>query len=173
MTDGSVTVVAPIEDSPAEGAGILAGDVVVSVDEIEINADDIDTAVSRMRGALGTEVTVGVRREGEPDALSFALTRSMIHVTTVRGRYLGSGVGYLKISGFSDSTGEDLAAAIDNMNALADGPLTGVVVDLRNNPGGVLGRGCHRRRRIPRRRFDRARQRPGGRCAIRAPRNSR
>jgi carboxyl-terminal processing protease len=138
VTDGSVTVVAPIKDSPAEGAGILAGDVVVSVDEIEINADDIDTAVSRMRGAPGTEVTVGVRREGQADALSFALTRSMIHVTTVRGRYLGNGVGYLKISGFSDSTGEDLAAAIDNIDAVADEPLTGVVVDLRNNPGGVL-----------------------------------
>jgi len=138
VTDTGVTVVEPIDDSPAERAGILAGDVVVSVDDLTIDAADIDSAVSRMRGAPGTEVKVGVRRDGAAEPLQFALTRSLIHVMTVRGQYLGDGVGYLKISGFADTTGADLAAAVDDINAAADTELRGLVVDLRNNPGGVL-----------------------------------
>lgn len=137
---GKVTVVAPIDGTPAQRAGILPGDVVVSVDDVVIEDGNIDDAVSRMRGAPGTEVTVGVHREGQQDPLRFALTRSTIQVQTVRGRYLGDGIGYLKITGFSDTTAADLTRVTGTLEAEAegDGALSGLVVDLRNNPGGVL-----------------------------------
>jgi len=138
LTDGKVTVVAPIDGTPAQRAGILPGDVVVSVDEYTVEHENIDAAVSRMRGEPGTSVTVGVERVGQAQPLRFALTRSTIHVTTVRGRYLGDGVGYLKVSGFSDSTGEDLSAAIETIQHETSDALVGLVLDLRNNPGGVL-----------------------------------
>ncbi|MDH3419315.1 MAG: S41 family peptidase, partial [Gammaproteobacteria bacterium] len=119
-------------------AGILPGDIVVSVDDVEIEAGNIDAAVRRMRGAPGTEVTVRVHRQGEQEPLRFALTRSTIQVQTVRGRYLGDGIGYLKITGFSDTTAADLTRAAGILETDADGALRGLVVDLRNNPGGVL-----------------------------------
>ncbi len=141
VDEGKVTVIAPIDGTPAQRAGILPGDIVVSVDDVPIDAGDIDDAVSRMRGAPGTEVTVGVHREGEQQPLRFALTRSTIQVQTVRGRYLGEGIGYLKITGFSDTTAADLKKASGALEAEAadsHGVLSGLVVDLRNNPGGVL-----------------------------------
>ena len=140
VDEGRVTVIAPIDGTPAQRAGIMPGDVVVSVDDVQIGDGDIDGAVSRMRGAPGTEVMVGVRREGEQDPLQFALTRSTIQVQTVRGRYLGDGIGYLKITGFSDTTATDLTRVAQALEAeaAADGLLSGLVVDLRNNPGGVL-----------------------------------
>jgi len=140
VDEGKVTVIAPIDGTPAQRAGILPGDVVVSVDDVRIEDGDIDGAVSRMRGAPGTEVTVGVYREGEQDPIRFALTRSTIQVQTVRGRYLGDGIGYLKITGFSDTTAADLTRVTDTLEAEADADvaLSGLVVDLRNNPGGVL-----------------------------------
>lgn len=138
VDEGKVTVIAPIDGTPAQRAGILPGDVVVSVDDVLIDEGNIDDAVSRMRGAPGTEVTVGVHREGEQSALRFALTRSQIQVQTVRGRYLGDGIGYVKITGFSDTTASDLTRVTDTLETEADGALSGLVVDLRNNPGGVL-----------------------------------
>ncbi|NIW25501.1 MAG: PDZ domain-containing protein [Gammaproteobacteria bacterium] len=138
VDEGKVTVIAPIDGTPAQRAGILPGDVVVSVDDVPIGDGDIDDAVSRMRGQPGTEVTVGVHRDGEQEALRFALTRSTIQVQTVRGRYLGDGIGYMKITGFSDTTAADLTRVTEALEAQADGDLEGLVVDLRNNPGGVL-----------------------------------
>ena len=138
VNDGNVTVVAPIDGTPAERAGILPGDVVVSVDDVSIEDGDIEDAVTRMRGRPGTQVTLDVRRTGETEPLRFALTRSTIQVKTVRGRHLGDGIGYLKVTGFSDTTAADLDAAIAQVRAEADGALDGLVLDLRNNPGGVL-----------------------------------
>jgi carboxyl-terminal processing protease len=138
VDDGRVTVLAPIDGTPAEKAGILPGDVVLSVDDVPIEDGNINDAVSRMRGTPGTEVTVDVFRDGEPAPRRFALTRSTIQVQTVRGRYLGGGVGYLKITGFSDTTGSDLARAMESVQQQADQSVAGLVLDLRNNPGGVL-----------------------------------
>ncbi|MDH3506366.1 MAG: S41 family peptidase [Gammaproteobacteria bacterium] len=138
VDEGKVTVIAPIDGTPAQRAGILPGDIVVSVDDVEIEAGNIDAAVRRMRGAPGTEVTVHVHRQGEQEPLRFALTRSTIQVQTVRGRYLGDGIGYLKITCFSDTTAADLTRAAGILETDADGALRGLVVDLRNNPGGVL-----------------------------------
>lgn len=138
VDEGRVTVIAPIDGTPAERAGILPGDIVVSVNDVQIADGNIDEAVSRMRGAPGTEVTVDVQREGEQEPRRFALTRSTIQVQTVRGRYLGDGIGYMKITGFSDTTAADLTKVAGSLEADADGELRGLVVDLRNNPGGVL-----------------------------------
>ncbi len=138
VDDGRVTVIAPIDGTPAEQAGILPGDVVISVDDVRIADGNINDAVSRMRGTPGTEVTVDVFRDGEQESRRFALTRSTIQVQTVRGRYLGDGVGYLKITGFSDTTGVDLSRAMDSLRREAGEDVAGVVLDLRNNPGGVL-----------------------------------
>jgi len=135
---GKVTVIAPIDGTPAQRAGILPGDIVMSVDNVLIEDGNIDAAVSRMRGEPGTEVTVDVHREGEQEPLRFALTRSTIQVQTVRGRYLGDGIGYVKITGFSDTTAADLTRATRTLEGEADDSLRGLVVDLRNNPGGVL-----------------------------------
>jgi len=138
LDDGRVTVIAPIDGTPAQRAGIMPGDVVISVDDVPIDDGDINEAVSRMRGQPGTEVTVDVFRDGEAEPRRFALTRSTIQVQTVRGRYLGDGVGYLKVTGFSDTTGGDLARAMETVEHEAGSELDGLVVDLRNNPGGVL-----------------------------------
>jgi carboxyl-terminal processing protease len=138
IEEGKVTVVAPIDGTPAQRAGILPGDVVVSVDDIPIDEGDLTEAVNRMRGIPGSEVTVNVVREGEDQSRRFALTRSMIQVQTVRSRYLGEGIGYLKLTGFSDTTADDLVRASATLARDAKQPLLGVVLDLRNNPGGVL-----------------------------------
>jgi len=137
LEEGKVTVIAPLEDTPAQRAGILPGDVVVSVDDIPVDDDDTDAAVNAMRGQAGTLVTLDVLRAGSQDPLRFALTRSQVQVKTVRAQYLGDGFGYFRVTGFADSTGEELELAAREIQSEHD--LRGAVLDLRNNPGGVLG----------------------------------
>jgi len=136
LEEGEVRVVAPLDDTPAQRAGILPGDVVVSVDDVPVDRQDTEATVNRMRGQPGTLVTLDVVREGAREPLRFALTRSQIHVKTVRAEYLGDGYGYIRLTGFADSTGEELEVAARAIRA--DQDLRGVVLDLRNNPGGVL-----------------------------------
>jgi carboxyl-terminal processing protease len=110
----------------------------VSVDDLPVSQDNVDDAVNRMRGAIGTEVMVGVMREGSEQPLRFALTRAEVQVNTVRAEYLGDGVGYLRLSAFSEHTSADLASAARSLHKQSGTGLKGVVLDLRNNPGGVL-----------------------------------
>ena len=138
LRDGLVTVVSPLDNAPAAEAGILAGDIVVSVDDVPVGSEDLETAVNRMRGAAGTEVKLAVSRGAEQDLLSFSLTRSEIHVNTVRSEYLGGGYGYVRLTGFSDSTAAELDAAAAELFAEGQRDLRGLVLDLRDNPGGVL-----------------------------------
>lgn len=139
MHEGAMIVDAPLADTPAARAGIRAGDVVVAVDDVPITGDGIDTAINRMRGEPGTTVTIRVSRDDLPDLLDFSLTRAAIHVSTVRSEYLPGGFGYIRLSGFTDGTLEELeAAAAALRGADEEGDLKGVVLDLRNNPGGVL-----------------------------------
>ena len=137
LEEGKVTVVAPLDDTPAQRAGILPGDIVVSVDDIPVDDEDTDAAVNAMRGQAGTLVTLDVLRAGSQDPLRFALTRSQVHVKTVRAQYLGDGFGYIRVTGFADSTGEELKLAAREIQSEHD--LRGAILDLRNNPGGVLG----------------------------------
>ena len=138
VDEGKVLVVAPLEGTPAQRAGILPGDMVVSVDDVIVDEAHVEETISRMRGQPGTGVTVDVVRDGEEAPLHFALVRSEIQVTTVRSEYLGNGFGYIRLTGFSDSTAGDMMAATRDLQIQADDQLRGVVLDLRNNPGGVL-----------------------------------
>ncbi len=139
VEEGRVLVVAPLDDAPAERAGIRAGDVVISVDDVPVDSNNVDDAVNRMRGEPGTEVALGVTREGNETPLRFLLTRTEIRVDTVRSEYLGDGYGYIRLSGFAESTPIELDSAWRALLAEAGADtLEGVVLDLRNNPGGVL-----------------------------------
>jgi len=135
---GKVIVVTPLDGTPAQRAGILPGDMLVSVDDIPVDKDHVEDTIGRMRGRPGTGVTVDVVRDGEDELLRFALIRSEIQVQTVRGEYLGDGFGYIRLTGFSERTADDLADVVKDLQDQAEDQLRGVVLDLRNNPGGVL-----------------------------------
>ena len=137
VDDGRVTVVRPLEGAPADRAGILPNDVVVSVDDVPIDPDNTQEAISRMRGEAGTTVTLDVMRDGEDDSLRFALTRAEVRLTTVHTDYLGEGFAYIRLSSFTDGTGDELREATDEL--LSEHDLQAVVLDMRDNPGGTLG----------------------------------
>lgn len=139
LDDGRIMVVSPLDDAPAARAGILPGDVVVSVDDVPVDLANIDATVNRMRGEPGTEVTLDVLRGVTEDPMHFALQRAEIQVKTVRASYLGNGFAYVRLSSFSDTTAADLDAAARSLAEEAERNLRGLVLDLRNNPGGVLG----------------------------------
>lgn len=138
LDEGRVTVIAPLDDAPAARAGIRPGDVVVSVDDVLVDAENLEEAIDRMRGEPGTEVALGVTREGAAQPLRFVLKRAEIKVETVSSEYLGDGFGYVRVGGFAESTAAELDAAARALKAHAGGELAGLVLDLRNNPGGVL-----------------------------------
>src|SRR5690606_3526222 len=138
VADGKLKVVSPLDGAPAARAGILPGDVVVSVDDVPVDASNLEDTVSRMRGSAGTRVTLDVLRDGSEEPLRFALTRAEIQVKTVRSEYLDDGYGYIRLTAFSDTTGRELEAAAAELRRTAGKALRGIVLDLRNNPGGVL-----------------------------------
>jgi carboxyl-terminal processing protease len=138
LHDGLPTVVAPIGDTPAERAGILPGDVVVAVDGDAVTATNFQAMVGKMRGIAGTEVTIDIRRGADAVPLRFALVRAAIEVKTVRSAELGDGFGYIRLTGFSENTATELTHAAQDVERTAGRPLRGLVLDLRNNPGGVL-----------------------------------
>jgi carboxyl-terminal processing protease len=139
LEGGKVTVVMPLEGAPADRAGILPGDTVVAVNEVPVDANDIDASVARMRGAPGTPVTLEVQRQGSDAPLRFELMRTEVHVKTVRSEYLGNGLAYVRVSAFAESTPADLEAAARELNVAAErDELLGLVLDLRSNPGGLL-----------------------------------
>lgn len=137
VDDGRVTVVAPLEGTPAERAGILPNDVVVSVDDVPVDPDNTQDAITRMRGEPGTSVTLDVMRSGVEDPLRFALTRAEVRLTTVHTDYLGDGFGYMRLSSFTDGTGDELHEAAEEL--LSEHDLRAMVLDVRDNPGGTLG----------------------------------
>jgi len=139
LEGGKVTVVAPLEGAPAERAGILPGDVVSAVNDVPVNAEDVAASVARMRGDVGTQVTLDVLRPGSTAPLHFALTRSAVQVKTVQSEYLGNGLAYVRLSSFAETTAADLEqAARDLTVASGRDQLLGLVLDLRSNPGGLL-----------------------------------
>ena len=138
LRDGRVTVVEPFVGAPAHAAGILAGDVVVAIDAVPVDGEDVAATINRMRGAAGTPITLDVMRPGELEPLRFALVRDEIDVKTVQSEYLGDGYAYVRLSGFADDTREDLERAAEALKREAGRELEGLVLDLRDNPGGVL-----------------------------------
>ena len=137
--NGFVRVIAPIDDTPAARAGIQSGDLIVKIDETPVKGLSLTEAVKKMRGDPGTKIVLTVLREGAADPLTFEMQRDVIAVSSVRSRLLEPGIGYLRVTTFTASTGKGLADEFKKLRAASpDGRLRGMVLDLRNNPGGVL-----------------------------------
>lgn len=137
MEDGFVKVVSPIDDTPAARAGILSGDLIIRLDDTPVKGLSLNDAVKLMRGKPGSILALTVIREGADKPLEIDIERAIIKTTSVRNRMLDDDYGYLRISNFQTKTTADLLKAIKKMQTEADG-LKGLVLDLRNNPGGVL-----------------------------------
>jgi len=137
MEDGFVKVVAPIDDTPAARAGMLAGDLIIRLDDTPVKGLSLNDAVKLMRGEPGSTLTLTVIREGTDGPITVDIKRAKIKTTSVRHRIIDDDYGYLRISNFQTKTTSDLLKAIKQMKTETD-DLKGLVLDLRNNPGGVL-----------------------------------
>jgi carboxyl-terminal processing protease len=138
MEDEEVVVVSPFEGSPAAAAGIRPGDIIATIDGVPVNTTTLADTIGRMRGKEGSSVKIGILREGSAEPLQFTLKRSRVELHSVRSELLEPGMGYVRISQFSETTGDDLEAALKALRKHNGAPLKGLVLDLRNNPGGVL-----------------------------------
>ncbi|MBK1641176.1 peptidase S41 [Chromatium okenii] len=138
LEDGFVKVISPIDDTPAQRAGIQAGDLIMRIDEKAVKGLSLSEAVKLMRGKAGTKVRLTVLRGEKQQPFEVTLERAMIQVESVKSRTLEPGYGYVRISNFQAPTTDALAKAIAALKQANDGTLRGMVLDLRNNPGGVL-----------------------------------
>ncbi|MCX8073803.1 MAG: S41 family peptidase [Candidatus Binatia bacterium] len=133
-----LTVVSPIEDTPAYRAGIKPGDQIIKIDEEFTKDMPLTEAVRRMRGAPGTKVRLTLRREGVVKPIELTLTREVIKIQSVKSRLLEKGYAYVRITQFQERTDDDLQKALAKLEQDNGGPLSGLILDLRNNPGGLL-----------------------------------
>jgi carboxyl-terminal processing protease len=138
IEDEQVVVIAPFDGSPAALAGIRSGDIIVTIDGIPVNTNTLADTIGRMRGEEGTLVKIGIMREGIAEPLLYTLKRSKVELHSVRAEMLEPGYGYVRISQFSETTGDDLTAALKDLRKRNGAPLKGLVLDMRDNPGGVL-----------------------------------
>jgi carboxyl-terminal processing protease len=139
MEDGLIKVVAPIDDTPAAKAGILANDVITKLDDEQVQGLTLNQAVEKMRGPVNTKIKLTIMRKGAEKPIVVTLTRDVIRVRSVRSRVEGEDVGYIRLTQFNEQTTEGLKQAISDIKAkIAEGKLKGYILDLRNNPGGLL-----------------------------------
>jgi len=138
LENGAVKVVNPIQDTPAYRAGVLAGDRILAVDDVPVDVENLNDTIDRMRGRVGTPVKITIARGPDPKPMQFTLARASVQVHSVSQELLEPGIGYVKITHFSETTTPDLEAAIAKLKKASSGKLRGLVLDLRNNPGGVL-----------------------------------
>jgi carboxyl-terminal processing protease len=138
MEDGFVKVVSPIEDTPAFRAGIKAGDLIIKLDELNVKGLTLNDAVKRMRGKPNTQITLTIIRKGENKPRVVTLTRAVIQIQSVKSKLLEPGYGYFRVTQFQEHTGEKLAKAINDVFKSSNEPMKGMVLDLRNDPGGLL-----------------------------------
>ena len=138
MENGFVKVVSPIEDTPAARAGVKPGDLIIRLDDKAVKGMTLTEAVRVMRGKPGTDITLTIVREGATKPLKITLTRAIIKIQSVKSRMLEPGFGYVRITQFQAGTDKGLADIIKKLEAENKGALRGMVLDLRNNPGGVL-----------------------------------
>jgi carboxyl-terminal processing protease len=138
LEDGFVKVISPIDDTPAQRAGIKAGDLIIRLDGKTVKGMSLDDAVKIMRGRPGTSIELLVVRTGEDKPLTFKVTRDKIRVQSVKNKTLEKGFGYVRVTQFQERSSSDLKKQISKLKKENGGKLKGIVLDLRNNPGGLL-----------------------------------
>jgi carboxyl-terminal processing protease len=139
MEDGLVKVVAPIDDTPAAKAGVMANDIITKIDNEQVHGLMLNQAVEKMRGPVNTKIKLTIERKGQDKPIEVTIVRDVIRVQSVRSHVEGDDVGYLRITQFSEQTTEGLKKAISDLTSqLGSDKIRGFVVDLRNNPGGLL-----------------------------------
>jgi len=138
MEDGLVKVVSPIEDSPAYRVGLKPGDLVMKLDDKQVRGMTLNDAVKIMRGVPGTDIVLTILRKNETAPLTFTIKRDTIKTKSVKNKYIEKDFGYVRITQFQDHTGADLAKSLIKLRKENKRPLKGMVLDLRNNPGGLL-----------------------------------
>jgi carboxyl-terminal processing protease len=139
MEDGSIKVVAPIDDTPAARAGVLANDLIVKLNDEQVQGMTLDHAIDKMRGPVNSSVKLTIVRKGEDKPREISLTRAVIHVPSARWRTEGDDIGYIRLTLFNEQATEGLEKGITEIQSkIPDEKLKGYILDLRNNPGGLL-----------------------------------
>ena len=138
MENGFVKVISPIDDTPAQKAGVQAGDLIIKLDEKPVKGMSLEEAVNLMRGKPGTVLTLTIMREGESAPIEIDVTRDVIKVTSVKSRMIDNGYGYVRVTQFQAETGRQFLKALSDLEDEHGNDLDGLIIDLRNNPGGVL-----------------------------------
>ena len=139
MTTGIITITRVFEGSPAEEAGLLPGDVIYKVEDEEVTGEDLTKVVSKVKGAEGTTIPISVAREGENDYLTFDVERRMIEISTVDHKMLDGNIGYISVASFDDVTVNQFLTALDDLENQGE---TALIIDLRNNGGGLVSSAC-------------------------------
>jgi carboxyl-terminal processing protease len=138
MEDGFVKVIAPIEDTPAYRAGLKPGDLIIKLDETNVKGMTLNDAVKRMRGKPNTDITLTIIRKGDPKPKIVTLTRAVIQIQSVKYKLIEPGYAYVRITQFQEHTPDKLVSALDAMWKQNNGQMKGLILDLRNDPGGLL-----------------------------------
>src|ERR1700752_1734330 len=138
MEDGLIKVLSPIDDTPASKAGILANDIITMLDDEQVQGLTLNQAVEKMRGPVNTKIRLKIIRKAQDNPIDVTLVRDNIRVRSVRAHVEGDDIGYIRITTFNEQTTEGLKKEIANFNSQLGDKLKGYVIDLRNNPGGLL-----------------------------------
>lgn len=138
MEDGYIKVISPIDGTPAKDSGIEAGDLIIRLDNTSVRGMSLNDAVDLMRGKPGTDLILSIVREGEEKPIEITITRAIITAKSVRSEILEPGFGYARISSFQTHTAEDLRKSLEKLKKENETSLSGLILDLRNNPGGIL-----------------------------------
>ena len=136
--DNYIKVIAPIDDTPAKKAGIKAGDFIIKLDDTSVHGMSLKEAVKRMKGKKGTSITLTILRKNTAQPLVFKITRDIIKIQSVRSELFDDKYGYIRISHFQENTARDFIKEINKLNKKSNGVISGLILDLRNNPGGLL-----------------------------------
>ena len=136
--NGLIKVVTPIDGTPAFDAGVEPGDVILMLDDEPVRGTPLNDAINKMRGPPGSEIKLTVSRKGEPEPIDIVIVRAVIKTVSVKGELLQPGFGYVRLTSFQSSTAENLRVTIAELKDTNGAPLEGFILDLRNNPGGVL-----------------------------------
>lgn len=138
MDQGLIKIITPLDDTPAHKAGLKAGDLIIRLDDKLVRDMSLRDAVSLMRGKKGSKIKLMVLRKGLDKPMTFVLTRETIHINSVKSKLFDGGYGYIRVSHFQEPTARDLRKALTSLAKKSGGLLKGLILDLRNNPGGLL-----------------------------------